>query len=326
MIINKFSKYSILLFLLLIETGWATNYYIDAIKGKDSYNGSINKPWQTFNAILIHKFNRGDTISFQGGQTFSNAYINYITTQTKHLLDGITFTSYGNGKAIIIPDTTNTLRMDQQNDLTFKNLEFTVGDTTNTHGFLDFNNCQNLTLDNCTFDGKGRVHGWDKTGVLVSSFTFDTMTVRNCIIKNNGLSNGMAGYSHAIYLTGDHLLFEHNTIANIPDGQGLKDNGGGLNPTDWTVRYNHFENIKQSGMFLQAGNNINIYYNVFILIPNHSNGIALSHDGTNSNYPNNIHIYNNTIIFSSDSSANGILLYGYNQIDNIFIKNNQYCP
>ncbi len=35
-------------------------------------------------------------------------------------------------------------------------------------------------------------------------------------------------------------------------------------------------------------------------------------------------IYNNTIIFSSNSSASGILLYGYPQIDSISIMNNVF--
>ncbi len=283
----KILRFTFLIFLLLLGTSRATNYYVDATKGNDNNSGSINNPWKTFNAILIHKFNGGDVISFQGGQTFNNAHIYYNTVSTRHLLDNVKFTSYGSGKAIIIPNTANYLRIDYQDGMTFENLEFAAGDTTNVHGFLDFNKCNDLTFNNCTFDGKGNIHGYDKSAVMVSSFAVNTMTVTYCVFKNQGVTASYSsGYQHAIYITGDNVTFEYNTISNIPDGEGLKNNGGSLNPTNWTVRYNYFDNITQSGIFLQAGHNINIYNNIFNLIPNYSNGIALSHD--NSSYPHYI--------------------------------------
>ena len=69
---NKLKLYSIILLAFGCNVGLATNYYIDAIEGDDSNNGtSVSSAWETLANINTTIFQPGDNILFKAGQSWT---------------------------------------------------------------------------------------------------------------------------------------------------------------------------------------------------------------------------------------------------------------
>src|ERR1700733_11569483 len=75
----------------------STTYYVSP-SGSDSNSGSASAPWQTIARVNRASLQPGDTVLFQGGQTFSGT----LTPPTSGTSSSpITFGSYGSGQAVI---------------------------------------------------------------------------------------------------------------------------------------------------------------------------------------------------------------------------------
>src|ERR1700722_4506902 len=74
----------------------STTYYVSP-SGSDANSGSASAPWQTISRVNRASLQPGDTVLFQGGQTFSDATLMPPTSGTSS--DPITFGSYGSGNA-----------------------------------------------------------------------------------------------------------------------------------------------------------------------------------------------------------------------------------
>ena len=82
---------------LLATSAHARDYYV-ANGGNDTGEGTQRDPWATISQINGFAFQPGDRILFNGGDTWAERLnISRSGSPGKH----ITFTSYGDGKAIL---------------------------------------------------------------------------------------------------------------------------------------------------------------------------------------------------------------------------------
>ncbi|PLX05781.1 MAG: hypothetical protein C0596_18995 [Marinilabiliales bacterium] len=80
---------------LISNLGFSTNYYVDAISGSDSYDGtSPTLAWETIDKVNYVVFQPGDSILFHRGQSWTgNIFINYTGSSSQPIV----FSSYGSG-------------------------------------------------------------------------------------------------------------------------------------------------------------------------------------------------------------------------------------
>ena len=61
--------------LACIETALATDYYVDAVDGRDSHVGtSLHQPWQTLDKVNSMVFKPGDGIYFKAGTRYRGQF------------------------------------------------------------------------------------------------------------------------------------------------------------------------------------------------------------------------------------------------------------
>ena len=64
--------WAVFLALLTGSTGWATTYYLDAIKGDDHFSGTeLDRPWKTLDRANAARLRAGDRVLLAAGRTFS---------------------------------------------------------------------------------------------------------------------------------------------------------------------------------------------------------------------------------------------------------------
>src|ERR1700722_12801192 len=100
---NKLGKTSALITILLLifsSTGVANTYYVSST-GDDSNSGTtIATAWATIGKVNSSVFHPGDTLYFEGGQTFSgNIYL--PATYANDPNNIFVISSYGSGRATI---------------------------------------------------------------------------------------------------------------------------------------------------------------------------------------------------------------------------------
>lgn len=91
------------LLFILSNNAFATTYYVDAISGSDSNNGtSETQAWKTNDRVSYphNPYQPGDVISFKRGQTFTDRiYLNGVNGTAEN---SITFAAYGEGAKPIL--------------------------------------------------------------------------------------------------------------------------------------------------------------------------------------------------------------------------------
>jgi hypothetical protein len=100
----------VLSFLFLSVSAYATDYYVDATGGDDSYNGlyptfqgGSDGPWKTWNFVRAKTFNAGDTIKFKRGETWNiGPNERWEITEDGTAERYITIDAYGSGEKPII--------------------------------------------------------------------------------------------------------------------------------------------------------------------------------------------------------------------------------
>ena len=174
--------------------GAAVTYYISAA-GNDSNDGlTTGTPWLTIAKVNAATQAPGNTFSFRGGDTFSDATLTVNASGTAG--NPITFTSYGTGKATIAKAADHGFYCLNRSYITVSNLIFSGDATMAKDGmFLNYPSGTNsdVTLDGCQVSGYGR------NGIHVLASDIDqnlsvhgylsNLTISNCITSNNCLTN-----------------------------------------------------------------------------------------------------------------------------------------
>ncbi len=315
---NKFQNFLniiVILFLIIVNTNFATTYYVDATNGNDNNSGlSPSQAWQTINKVNNFNYQPGDTISFKRGETFTGYTLTPPSTPSGTNNCYLVFNAYGNGALPVIDGQGLRYGADVQNldHLKFCNLKFYNG---NSDAAFNAYLSHYMEIDSCVFDA-----GFSHTAAYIGHAFY-------LILSNNVFENG-TDTQHGLYLGGGgYQLIEYNKFINN-DGDGIHTNvnidthSRIMHPV---IRYNWFENNAQSYQD-QASDSAEIYGNVII---NKLNGwgvsMAISYEnGYNDLGAANGKIYNNTIIVRNvnSSSNTGIFFYGIPQIDGWTVENN----
>lgn len=164
------------------RAGTGTTYYVSPT-GSDAADGkSPGSAWQTLGKVNGFSFTAGDTVLFQGGQSFSGT----ITAGQS----GVTYSSYAPGQATISSTNAVGFTCTNLSNVTVDGLIFTgAGSTTNTSNGVFFTNTSgsntklsNVRVSNCTISGYGIC------GILVSGGAgtsgFNGVTISQNVISN----------------------------------------------------------------------------------------------------------------------------------------------
>ena len=211
----------------------AATYYVSPT-GSDSNNGtSTSTPWQTITKVNAATFVAGDSVLFQGGQTFTGALIFSYGSNipTSSAANPITVGSYGTGAAKILSSTTGSYS-----------------------SAIKVNGINGLTIQGLTILGAGGTSPITWIGVYIinqSGSSKSGVTVNNCDISNFAGTTG--AQSAEVYVNGYYGPLNTINITNnslhgangvgSPDCNGIYGLGSGQNVTNVTYSGNTVYNL-----------------------------------------------------------------------------------
>ncbi len=266
----------------------ATTYYVSP-SGIDSNNGtSTSTPWQTITKVNAATFVAGDSVLFQGGQTFTGALIFSYGSNipTSSAANPITVGSYGTGVAKILSSTTGSyssaIKVNGVNGLKIQGLTILgAGGASPTTwiGIYILNQSgsskSGVTVTNCDISNFAGTTGSQSAEIFVSGYygALDTISITNNSLHGaNGVgstdSNGIYGLGSGQNIT--NVTYAGNTVYNLGGlsantGGGIIANGvnGGL------LQYNIVHDVGGNstscggpgGVWAYASSNITIQFN-----------------------------------------------------------------
>jgi len=283
----------VVLFLSVSLAANATTYYVSPT-GSDSNNGtSSSTPWQTIAKVNSAHFVAGDSVLFQGGQTFTGAPVfSYATNiPTSSATTPITVGSYGAGPAKIISNNTGSfsaaITVNGVNGLTIQGLTILGGGGTSPTTWIGVyilngsgSSKSTVTVNNCDISNFAGTTGSQTAEVFVNGDATGKISgeLDNINITNNQLhgangvgskdSNGIVGFGYGENIK--NVTYSGNTVYNLG---GLSSNtGGGIvaNGVDGgLLQYNIVHDVGGNstscggpgGVWAYASNNITIQYN-----------------------------------------------------------------
>jgi hypothetical protein len=233
-----------------------STYYISPA-GSDNNNGtSPSSPWHSIGKVSSTHFNPGDSVLFQGGQTFYGSL--RLTGDGGSSTDRVLISSYGSGQATINSGTSDGAWSLNSTGITFNNLTFTgtPGDISDQDGVRIENYTSNsvrsgFTVNGCNisgYAGGGIVFGsdgsneglnnlaitnndiYDNVMVGIESYAVTNQTNTNITISNNLVHDNYGdGYStvtgSGIMLQGvNGAMVEYNSAYN----NGIRGGNGGV--------------------------------------------------------------------------------------------------
>ncbi|MEO6329014.1 MAG: DNRLRE domain-containing protein [Ginsengibacter sp.] len=266
----------LILSYLFPVTSNALTYYISP-SGNDSNAGtSLIVPWQTISRINAQDFT-GDTILFQGGNTFTgNLYFTPSDIGTPSL--PIVIGSYGTGSAIISSGTNFGIYIENSAGYVIKNLIFAgSGIATNTSsGILLYMDKDSILLPYLKIDSV-EVYGYHDRGIIFGSSKnlggYSDVSITNSVIHDNGRvgitaygvlaavhKNVYVGYNKVYNISG----ISTDTSGNSGSGIVLANVDGGI--IEYCTAYNNGALHKNTNggpnaMWAYLSNDIVIQYN-----------------------------------------------------------------
>jgi len=201
-----------------------TNYFVSNA-GNDGANGT-STPWRTVGKVNSARFNAGDCINFNGGDTFTDANltINRRNIASATPINPVSFQSYGTGKATIKSatggDISATIYITSVNGFSIRNLIIRPGTGL-------FGACPGGIGANCTNNGiyvtgasTGTVDNNDIGGFYVN----DGVT-----IGGGDICSGFRTDSSGNVTVSNNIF--HGLTANATDDDGVQINGSSGNIT-----------------------------------------------------------------------------------------------
>src|ERR1700722_18692126 len=154
----------------------STTYYVSP-SGSDANSGSASAPWQTISRVNRASLQPGDTVLFQGGQTFSDATLMPPTSGTSS--DPIYFGSYGTGHAQIDESSNDVWLPSGAHDLDFNGLDFT-GSSILFASSATGSGAYDITIENSSF------HDPPDTALNISLAADHDWTITGDTFNNTG--------------------------------------------------------------------------------------------------------------------------------------------
>jgi hypothetical protein len=311
--------------------GSGATYYFSPT-GSDSNTGiSQSTPWQTLTKFNATTFNCGDTVLFQGGQTFSGKIQLYSTGSGGKWaapcspLTPFTVDSYGGGRAnIVMPaGTPNNTAIDIQDTAGFviQNLAVTCGSiaassgiqlfatsTTNITTWFDFVYINNVDISKCDFaiQGGGNSHGFKNVSVINSSL-HDNLSAGISFYPSLGTTPQSTMYADTLNFFADKIVAYNNTGGvNGASGSGIAIGGitGGVVQRSHTYNNGIGATGAPVGLWAYFSNHLTMQYNESNNNCGTTDGDGIDIDGANLNH---MVQYN----YSHDNCGSGVLAWQY---------------
>ena len=227
---------SVILVFSLCAKLQAADYYISP-SGSDSNSGtSPEQAWQTIERVNSTTFAPGDSILFEGGQTFDGS-IAFDANDSGTAGNPVAISSYGTGKATIYSAYADGIYARNCAGLEVKNLKFTGSgrsDPNGGYGLVFVNDLDdNIKLEYISIDNV-EVSDYFEIGVYISGQNrsnsgFKDITITNCEIHdcgNIGINSGgwwpVDGRAHEDIYIADCVIYN---ISGIPGRQPHSGNG-----------------------------------------------------------------------------------------------------
>jgi hypothetical protein len=177
-----------------------TSYYID-INGNDSNSGtSPSSPWATIGKVNASIFKAGESILFQGGQTFNGALGFTAASWSATALSPVTIGSYGTGRATISSGASTGFTAQNVSGFVLRDLIF-IG------GGVSGNSLNGIDIENA----------------LPGNVKLDYVYLKNIAVSQYGgngiLINGTAGASGFSNVTIDTAIV-HDTTGGLVSSDG----------------------------------------------------------------------------------------------------------
>lgn len=171
------------------------SFFVSAA-GNDSNAGtSTGLPWLTIGKVNAHTFSAGDTVSFRGGDTFTDATL--TPGQSGSVGSPITFTSYSTGRATISRTASSGFSAGNKSYITLSNLNFTGSGGTTTSGVVfsySTGSSNGIVINNLD------VSGFASSGIFVDCSgggQLTGLTISNCNAHGNTATNNSQGLGTA---------------------------------------------------------------------------------------------------------------------------------
>ncbi len=318
---------AIVLFFSFVSHARAATYYVDN-GGNDTNSGTDTAhPWQTIDKINAMTFTAGDSILFEGGQTFSGSLYLWNGNSSGTSGNPITISSYGTGRATINSGTDTAFYIESTAGMIIQNLILTgtTTPTAGTYGIFAYNNLTGNTAVNYLKFHNLDISHYD-IGIMIganpsdnSSSGFTNVEISNNIL-HDGLNDGIELYgSNQGHGFAQHtVLIDSNTVYNFvgkPSATTIGGNGILLGQTSGaTVQnnvvhdcgQNNTDNSGPVGIWAYDSTNITIQYNEVYNQKTNSNtdGDGFDFDGGTTN---SVMQYN----YSHNNYGAGFQMYAY---------------
>ncbi|MHC4158236.1 MAG: right-handed parallel beta-helix repeat-containing protein, partial [Planctomycetota bacterium] len=240
------SLLSLILLLVLAVPALATDYYVSP-SGDDGNSGtSPGEAWATIDKVNSTTFSPGDSILFEGGQTFSGS-LSFTSGGT--VASPITVSSYGSGRATISSGSDEGLYVYNCAGFDITELNFVGSGRTDPQGghgvFLDTDRDTAPQLEYVHIDNVD-VSGYRETGIFINSadrgnIGFKDVQITNTEVHDNG-DKGIASsgwwprprgtYAHSDIYIGDCKIY---TNPGIPGREPHTGNGVVLSSVDGAI-------------------------------------------------------------------------------------------
>ncbi len=184
----------ITLFLLFgLSSGAQASVYYVSPAGNDSKAGtSAEQAWKTINKVNVTTFKAGDSILFEGGQTFRGS-LKFGAADSGTRAKPVTVGSYGKGRATISSGSRHGLHAKDCGGFIVKDLIFVgsgIGDAKGKKGIYFFTDKiddkpEYIRIDNVKISGY-RWEGIHIAGAMSSNSGFRDVRITNAEVHDNG--------------------------------------------------------------------------------------------------------------------------------------------
>jgi hypothetical protein len=203
----------------LEERALMSTYYVSPA-GNDSHAGtSVSTAWKSITKVNSVSLKPGDTVLFQGGQTFDGSMY-FSSGKGGSATSPVTIGSYG-GIATIYSGTSDGARVFNTGGFLFENLKFQGTPGAATQYGIDFES--NTTSGKMPYAGVNdcEVTGYTGSGIMVMG-DYSTAGFSNVRITNNSVHDnvdcGIETLAHAERTIDDVYIAYNEVFSNYGDG------------------------------------------------------------------------------------------------------------
>lgn len=256
--------------LCSMKQAFAASYYV-ASAGSDSNPGTQAQPWQTIAKVNATTLSAGDTVYFNGGDTFSDGTLKITNSGTSS--NPITITSYGTGRAIIDASAStthyDTIYINNASYVTVTNLKIVGNIVPNTSAVgykraVNIEVTNNQVYRNVSITNNEIVYGIDGVAILATTTGGNTARYNNVSVTDNVIHDSVFHAvasreegSAELARNFDNIYIARNEAYNIQGIANTTEGGGFVlfvsDCTNSIIEYNYVHDSGQTTLKVAGG-------------------------------------------------------------------------